>query len=59
MQSLSFATTYFGLGLGALCAIAGLVLQGIEGSILGGLVGYFLGKTIQSLIWTLIGDYAT
>ncbi|WP_435065733.1 hypothetical protein [Halobaculum sp. EA56] len=59
MPTLSSATTYFGLGLGALCAVAGLVLHGIEGGLLGGLVGYFLGKTIQSIFWTLFGGYTT
>lgn len=58
MPTLLSATTYLGLGLGALCAVAGLVLHGTEGGLLGGLVGYFLGKTIQSMLWTLFGDYA-
>lgn len=59
MPTLSSATTYLGLGFGALCAVAGLVFHGIESGLLGGLVGYFLGKTIQSIFWTLFGGYTT
>jgi hypothetical protein len=59
VQPLSSAVTHLESGLGALCAIAGFALHGAEGGILGGLVGYFLGKTIQSMLWTLFGDSVT
>lgn len=59
MPILSSVITYLGPALGALGAIAGLALQGMDGGILGGFVGYFLGKTMQSILWTLLGDYAT
>jgi hypothetical protein len=59
VQTLSSAVTHLGLGLGFLCAIVGFALYGAEGGLLGGLVGYFLGKTIQSVLWTLLGDYET
>jgi len=48
--------TYFGPGLGGLCGVAGVALQGVEGGALAALVGYFIGKTGQSVLRTLAGD---
>jgi hypothetical protein len=56
MKALSPAETYPGVVLGILCAGVGAVLQGIDSSVLWGLIGYFLGKSIQSMLWTVTGD---
>jgi len=59
MQTLSSTVTQLGPLLGGLCALAGFALHGVEGGTLGGLVGYFLGKTVQSTLWTLFGAGTT
>jgi len=56
MEALSPAETYPGVVLGILFAGVGVTLQGIESSVLWGLIGYFLGKSIQSMLWTVTGD---
>lgn len=56
MEALSPAQHYPGVVLGLLCAGVGAVLQGIDGSVLWGLIGYFLGKSIQSILWTVTGE---
>lgn len=38
-----------GLGLGFL-------LNNIQGAVLGGVIGYFVGKTIQSFMWTFSSE---
>jgi len=55
MEALSPAENYPGVVLGLLCAGVGAVFQGIESSVLWGLVGYFLGKSIQSMLWSVTG----
>jgi len=56
MGTLSAAVSHLGLEFGGLCAIAGFALRGAEGALLVGLLGYFVGKTAQSLLWTFHGD---
>jgi len=56
MDALSPAENYPGVVLGVLCAGVAAVLQGVEISVLWGLIGYFLGKSIQSMLWTVSGD---
>ena len=53
MQSLSPLVRRTGLVVGVLGGAAGLALHGVEGGFLGIFVGYFLGKSAQSLFWTL------
>lgn len=59
MKTLSSVVPHLGVVLGTLCAIAGFAFQGVEGAVLGCLVGYFLGKTVQSTIWAFTGGPAT
>jgi len=59
MDTLSPAENYPGVVLGIHCAGVGAVLQGSESSVLWGLIGYFLGKSIQSMLWTVSGDRAS
>jgi len=40
-----------------LCGACGIALQGPESGILWLLVGYFLGKVLQSTLWTVTDDY--
>jgi hypothetical protein len=56
MEVLSPAQNYPGAVLGILCAGVGAVLQGVESSVLWGLIGYFVGKSIQSTLWTITGE---
>lgn len=44
-----FVPRYLALGLGILCAGVGFSLLGLEGGVLSALVGYFGGKTLQSM----------
>lgn len=55
MQSPWTAVTYLGAVLGVLCASIGFMAQGLEGAVLLTIVGYFSGKAIQSVVWTITG----
>ncbi|QOS13437.1 uncharacterized protein HfgLR_21010 (plasmid) [Haloferax gibbonsii] len=57
MQTVPSSTIHFGLSI--LCGIAGFVLRGTEGAVLGALIGYFLGKLLQSIFWMLTGNHPT
>lgn len=37
----------------ALCLVVGLLLSDVAGGVLGGVVGYFLGKSVQSTVWAI------
>jgi len=56
MQTLSSVTTHLGVVLGVLCAIGGFALQGPEGGVFWSLVGFFLGKSIQSTVRAFGGE---
>ncbi|MFB6142660.1 MAG: hypothetical protein ABEJ30_04880 [Halorientalis sp.] len=56
MRDALSAIDHFGMLLGVACAIVGFAVQGPEGSVLWALVGYFLGKSIQSTYWTIVGE---
>lgn len=55
MQTLPSAATNPGLAVGVCCGVAGLALRGSEAAVLWFVVGYFLGKSLQSVFWTLTG----
>ncbi|WP_170092925.1 hypothetical protein ACAH01_16535 (plasmid) [Halomicrobium sp. HM KBTZ05] len=38
-----------------LCGAVGFGLYGVESGVLWAIVGYFLGKSIESLFWTVTG----
>jgi membrane protein YqaA with SNARE-associated domain len=52
MQLLSFVPYIFGL----LCLVVGLLLSDVTGGVLGGVVGYFLGKSVQSFVWATASE---
>jgi len=55
----SYVTRNLPLSLGMLCAVVGFTVHGLEGGVLWALVGYFLGKAVQSTIWTFNGSRTT
>ncbi|WP_207592842.1 hypothetical protein [Halomontanus rarus] len=59
MRPLSVTVRSLALGLGALGAVVGVTVYGVEGGVLWSLVGYFLGKAIQSTFWTIAGNHST
>jgi hypothetical protein len=59
MHRLSAATSHLGVLFGGLCGIAGLAFQGIESAVIWSLVGYFLGKSVQSTLLALSSDHTT
>jgi Na+/alanine symporter len=44
----STVTTYPAFAIGAIAGVVGFVLQGAQGAVLWLVVGYFLGKTMES-----------
>jgi len=42
-----------GLVFAALCGVVGAAVQRPERSVLWALVGYFLGKSVQSTVWAV------
>jgi hypothetical protein len=52
MYSLSLVESRLGIVLGALCGFVGVALTEPESGLLIALGGYFLGKSIQSTLWT-------
>ncbi|ACV49331.1 hypothetical protein [Halomicrobium mukohataei] len=42
-----------------LCGAVGFGLYGVESGVLWVIVGYFLGKSIESLFWTLTGGLSS
>ncbi len=59
MQTLPSATRHLGLVIGLLCAIGGFVVSGPEAAILWFVVGYFLGKSVRSMLRTVTRGPAT
>jgi hypothetical protein len=59
MQTPEGAVNYLGFLLGSICAVVGFTVQGLESGVFWSLVGYFLGKAIQSVLWTITGEPAT
>lgn len=55
MRTLRPALSRPGLVFGALCGVVGLALQGPDRAVLWLLVGFFLGKSLQSALWTISG----
>ncbi|WP_167837431.1 hypothetical protein [Halosimplex halophilum] len=47
-----------GLLLAALFGAAGVALRGPERAVLWALVGYFLGKSIQSTVWAVTAGHS-
>jgi hypothetical protein len=56
---LSSVEPRLGIVLGVLCGIVGVVLRGPESGLLAAFVGYFLGKSLQSTLWTFRGQRTT
>jgi hypothetical protein len=56
MEALSPVEDYPGVALGILCTGVGAAFQGVESGVLWGLIGYFLGKSIQSMLWSVTGQ---
>lgn len=56
MHASSFAVENLGPLLGVFGGIVGLAVQGWESGVLWCLVGYFLGKSMQSTYWTLAAE---
>lgn len=46
---------YLGLTMGVIGGVLGGAIGGIEWGVLGALFGYFVGKSVQSMIWTVTG----
>lgn len=59
MYSLSFVESQLGIVLGVLCGLVGVALVEPESGLLSALVGYFLGKSVQSTLWTFRGERTT
>jgi hypothetical protein len=59
MYSLSFVESQLGIVLGVLCGLVGVALLELESGLVSALVGYFLGKSIQSTLWTFRGERTT
>lgn len=57
MRSVSATVRYLPYGLGVLGLVVGFAIHGAEGGVLWSLVGYFLGKAIQSTLWTVEKNY--
>jgi len=53
MPGPSIVLRHLGPGLGALFGLVGLIGQGFEAGVLWSLVGFFLGKSLQSTLWTV------
>jgi hypothetical protein len=53
MKISSIGLLPLGLFVGICAGISGVLLQGIETAILWAIVGYFLGKSVQSVLWAL------
>jgi len=53
MRLLSSAAARLGLFSGLLCGAVGLSVSGPDAALLWGIVGYFLGKALQSTLRTL------
>lgn len=47
--------THLGLLLGIIGGALGWVSQGLDAAVLLLLIGYFLGKSVQSTLWTITG----
>jgi len=41
---------------GLLCLAVGLLISDVAGGVLGGIVGYFLGKSVQSFVWATASE---
>lgn len=59
MHSLSLVESQLGIVLGVLWGLVGVALLDPESGLLSALVGYFLGKSIQSTLWTFRGERTT
>lgn len=59
MKPLALPTRYPGVSGAVLGGIVGYVLQGMDTAALAILVGFFAGKSLQSLVWTLRGPSGT
>jgi hypothetical protein len=46
---------YLGFTVGVIGGVLGGAIGGIEWGLLGVLFGYFIGKSAQSMIWTVTG----
>lgn len=55
----SIAITHLGIGVGCVGAIAGGAAGGVDGAVLAAIVGFFLGKSVQSIFWTVGGGPST
>lgn len=56
MRSVSVTMRYLALGLGIAGAVLGVAVHGVESGILWSLIGYFLGKAVQSTFRAVTGS---
>lgn len=56
MRTLRSVATRPGPVFGVICGVVGLGLQGPERAILWVLVGFFIGKSLESTLWTINGE---
>jgi hypothetical protein len=49
--------SHSGLVVGVVCGVVGAALQGVEAGVLWFVVGYFAGKSLQSIYWTVTGTH--
>lgn len=56
MDSLADSISHLGVVVGGLAGGVGVVFQGPESGVLWSLVGYFLGKSVQSMVWAVAGN---
>lgn len=54
---LSSIPAHPGLAIGLLSGVVAAVLSGTQAGLLWFVVGYFVGKSLQSLLWTVSGGH--
>lgn len=55
MRILPQSTAYVPVVAAAVAGVLGAVVTGPDAAVLGAILGYFVGKTVQSLVWTVNG----
>lgn len=59
MVLVSFLERYFAVGVAILGGIIGFSVYGMDNGFLWLIIGYFIGKTVQSSFWALRVDSRT
>jgi len=59
MRTVPSLVAHPGLAAGVVCGVAGVALQGVEAGVLWFVVGYFVGKSLQSIYWAVWGTHTS